>query len=156
MIVDGGPTEHGIESTVIATRDGVIEILRAGPITREELARFAEVRASTSGRTESPGQLPAHYRPQTPLIITEDMTTMDVPDRQRYGALLWSEAPFSETFVESRRLSTTGDLREAAANLFRQLRELDRAHLDCIVAEAVPDEGLGAAIMDRLRRAAHR
>jgi len=156
MIVDGGPTEHGIESTVIAPRGGAIEILRAGPITREELAKFAEIRASTSDRTESPGQLPAHYRPQTPLIIAEDMTTIDVPDGKRYGALLWSDAPFSETFVESRRLSTTGDMREAAANLFRQLRELDRSHLDCIVAEAVPDEGLGAAIMDRLRRAARR
>ena len=156
MIVDGGPTHHGIESTVIALRRGAIEILRAGPITREELGKFAEVRASTSDRTESPGQLPAHYRPQTPLLIAEDMTTIDVPDGKRYGALLWSDAPFSETFVESRRLSTTGDLCEAAANLFRQLRELDRSHLDCIVAEAVPDEGLGAAIMDRLRRAAHR
>jgi L-threonylcarbamoyladenylate synthase len=70
--------------------------------------------------------------------------------------LLWSSAPFSETFVESRRLSTTNDLREAATNLFRELRELDRAGLDCIVAEATPETGLGAAIMDRLRRAAHR
>ncbi len=154
MIVDGGPTEHGIESTVIAPRDGAIEILRAGPITHEELAEFAEVRERTSGKTESPGQLPAHYRPQTPLVIAEDLTTIDVPHGKRYGALLWSDAPFSESFVESRRLSTTGDLREAAANLFRYLRELDRAHLDCIVAETVPEEGLGVAIMDRLRRAA--
>ena len=51
--------------------------------------------------------------------------------------------------------STTGNLREAAANLFRHLRELDHAGLDCIVAEALPEEGLGVAIMDRLRRAAH-
>jgi L-threonylcarbamoyladenylate synthase len=57
--------------------------------------------------------------------------------------------------VESRRLSTTNDLREAAANLFRQLRELDQAGLNCIVAEGLPEEGLGVAIMDRLRRAAH-
>ncbi len=155
LIVDGGTTQHGIESTVIAPHGGRIEVLRSGPITREDLAKFGEVRRRLSGGTESPGQLASHYRPQTPLVITEDITTIAVPRGKRYGALLWSDVPFSETFVESRRLSTKGDLREAAANLFRQLRELDHARLDCIVAEALPEEGLGVAIMDRLRRAAH-
>ncbi len=155
LIVDGGATQHGIESTVIAPHGGRIEVLRSGPITREELAKFGEVRRRLSGATESPGQLPSHYRPQTPLVITEDITAITVPRGKRYGALLWSDAPFSETFVESRRLSTKWDLREAAANLFRRLRELDHARLDCIVAEALPEEGLGVAIMDRLRRAAH-
>ena len=155
LIVDSGPTQHGIESTVIALRDGGLEVLRAGPITGEALAQFGKVRAPFSGKTESPGQLPSHYRPKTPLVIAENITLISVPRGKRYGALLWSDQPFSETFVESRRLSTIGDLREAAANLFRHLRELDRAHLDCIVAETVPEEGLGVAIMDRLRRAAH-
>ncbi len=155
LIVDGGQTQHGIESTVIALRDGVMEVLRAGPITREELAPFGEVRSASSGKTESPGQLPSHYRPATRLLLVEDITSVSVPRGQRYGALLWTDKPFSETFVESRRLSTTGNLREAAANLFRQLRELDHAGLDRIVAEALPEEGLGVAIMDRLRRAAH-
>lgn len=156
LIVDGGATEHGIESTVIAIRLGGIEVLRAGPIMREEVAKFAEIRVRDAVRTESPGQLPSHYRPQTPLLIAEDISQVAAPKGKRYGALLWSATPFSDTFVESRRLSTTGNLREAAANLFRQLRELDRARLDCIVAEALPEEGLGVAIMDRLRRAAHR
>jgi L-threonylcarbamoyladenylate synthase len=155
LIVDGGATEHGIESTVVAVRDGGLELLRAGPITREELGEFAEVRFPAADRAESPGQLPSHYCPRTPLTITDEISKITVPRGKRYGALLWSDAPFSETFVESRRLSTTGDLREAATNLFRQLRELDHAGLDCVVAEAVPEEGLGVAIMDRLRRAAH-
>jgi L-threonylcarbamoyladenylate synthase len=156
LIVDGGSTTHGIESTVIAIREGKIEILRPGPITREELAKFGEVQFCRSGKTESPGQLPSHYRPQTPLLIAGEITVVSVPRGKRYGALLWSDSPFSESFVESRRLSTTGDLCEAAANLFRYLRELDRAGLDCIIAEALPEKGLGIAIMDRLRRAAHR
>jgi len=156
LILDGGETEHGIESTVLALRGGAMEILRAGPVTREELEKFGEVRARSSGKTEAPGQLPSHYRPSTPLLIAEDIIEVSVPHGKRYGALLWSDEPFSESFVESRRLSTTGNLREAAANLFRHLRELDRSHLDCIVAEALPEEGLGVAIMDRLRRAAHR
>lgn len=155
LVVDGGTTEHGIESTVIAVRDGGIAVLRAGPITREELAKFAEVRQRDERKLESPGQLKSHYRPQTPLMIVADLSEVTVPKGKRYGALLWSDAPFSQMFVESRRLSTTGDLHEAAANLFRQLRELDHAELDCIVAEALPEEGLGVAIMDRLRRAAH-
>jgi L-threonylcarbamoyladenylate synthase len=141
---------------VIAPRDGAIEVLRAGPITREALAQFGEVRVRRqTGSAESPGQLPSHYRPQTPLMIAADITAISVPKGERYGALLWSDKPFSETFVESRRLSTANDLREAAANLFRQLRELDQAGLGCIVAERLPEEGLGVAIMDRLRRAAH-
>ncbi len=68
----------------------------------------------------------------------------------------WSDAAIPAGFVVSRQLTSTGDLREAAANLFRELRELDAAGLACIVAEATPETGLGAAIMDRLRRAAHR
>jgi L-threonylcarbamoyladenylate synthase len=156
LIVDGGATHHGIESTVIAPGDGAIEVLRSGPITGEELAKFGAIQNRPSGATESPGQLPSHYRPQTRLVIADDITQISVPRGQRFGALLWSDQPFSETFVESRRLSTRGNLREAAANLFRQLRELDHAGLDCIVAEALPEEGLGVAIMDRLRRAAHK
>jgi L-threonylcarbamoyladenylate synthase len=155
LIVDGGTTEHGIESTVIALRDGGIAILRAGPITRAELAKFGEVRSRAVELPEAPGQLPAHYRPQTPLVVVHELSEIPVPEGSRYGALLWSGTPLPEAFVASRRLSRTGDLREAAANLFRHLRELDSAGLDYIVVEAVPEEGLGVAIMDRLRRAAH-
>ena len=156
LIVDGGATEHGIESTVIAVRGGGITTLRAGPITREELARFGEMRQRDEEKLESPGQLKSHYRPQTPLMIVAALSEIAVPQGQRFGALLWSDQPVPEVFAESRRLSATGNLREAAAKLFRQLRELDHAGLDCIVAETLPEVGLGVAIMDRLRRAAHR
>ena len=155
LIVDGGATEHGIESTVVAVRDGVIVVLRAGPITREKLAKFGAVRNREEGKVEAPGQLKSHYRPQTPLVIVGDLSEIPVPRGKRYGACFGAMRRFPEMFVESRRLSTTGNLREAAANLFRHLRELDHAGLDCIVAEALPEEGLGVAIMDRLRRAAH-
>ena len=100
LVLDGGATEHGIESTVAAVRAGKIEMLRAGPITREELEKFAEVEMRASDRPESPGQLPSHYRPQTPLMIVEEISRVPVPKGKRYGALLWSDSPFSETFVE--------------------------------------------------------
>ncbi|HEY1769419.1 MAG TPA: L-threonylcarbamoyladenylate synthase [Chthoniobacterales bacterium] len=157
LIVDAGATEHGLESTIVRVGGNRLTILREGPITREVLAEFGEVDAETSAtRPNAPGQLASHYAPRTPLVIAENISQFAPPAHQRCGALLWSSAPFSETFVESRRLSTTNDLREAAANLFREMRELDRAGLDLIVAEAVPEKGLGVAIMDRLRRAAHR
>ena len=157
LIVDGGASEHGVESTIISVQKNCLTILREGPVTREQLAKFADVGRATEDkvRPEAPGGLPSHYAPRTPLTIVDDISAVTVPQGQRYGALLWSRAPLSETFVESRRLSATSDLREAAANLFRELRELDHAGLDCVVAEAIPETGLGAAIMDRLRRAAH-
>ncbi len=157
LIVDAGWTRHGVESTIVRLESAGISILRRGPITREELSEFAEVRAETDPvpRPEAPGQLPSHYAPQTPLLLTEDLAAVEVPPGKRYGALLWSSAAPS-AFVEARQLSAQHDLREAAANLFRQLRELDAAGLDGIVAETVPESGLGAAIMERLRRAAYR
>jgi L-threonylcarbamoyladenylate synthase len=154
LIVDGGATTHGLESTVVAVRNGGIEILRHGPVTAEELAEFAEVRIVSGGaRLEAPGQLPSHYAPRTRLTLVPDLTTYCPPPDQRVGALRWREAG-AAGFTVTRTLSHAGDLHEAAANLFRYLRELDAAELDLIVAEMVPQSGLGHAILDRLRRAA--
>ena len=154
LIVDGGATTHGLESTIVAVRNGAIEILRQGPVTNEQLTAFAEVRIATIPlRPEAPGQLSSHYAPITRLVLTTSLETFRPGTNQRTGALAWRTVEAAR-FAESRILSSAGDLREAAANLFRCLRELDSAGLDLIVAEQVPDAGLGSAIMDRLRRAA--
>jgi L-threonylcarbamoyladenylate synthase len=154
LIVDGGSTEHGLESTIVAPRNGRIELLRRGPITEAQLAKFSEtVVAESSRRPEAPGQLPSHYAPQTSLILVSAAGSF-VPDPgKRCGLLSWKFQDASG-FAEVRRLSERQDLTEAAANLFRYLRELDNLRLDLIVAEKLPEEGLGAAINDRLRRAA--
>ncbi len=154
LIVDGGPTTHGLESTIIALRNGRIEILRRGPVTEEQLAEFGEV--SVVGPTvhpEAPGQLPTHYAPRTPLTLVDDAAAFEAGKQQRLGLLSWRTKQDSR-FVEVRRLSEQQDLADAAANLFRFLRELDASKLALIVAEKLPDEGLGAAINDRLSRAA--
>ncbi|HSH39845.1 MAG TPA: Sua5 family C-terminal domain-containing protein, partial [Chthoniobacterales bacterium] len=101
---------------------------------------------------EAPGQLASHYAPRTPLVLTNEIASVAL-HRQRVGALSWSRAGLVG-FAAERTLSASADLREAAANLFRYLRELDEAGLDLIVAQQVPDTGLGVAINDRLRRAA--
>ena len=158
MIIDGGPTEHGIESTIVAVPDGKIEILRRGPITHEQLSEFAEVVSVTgTRRISAPGQLPSHYAPTTPLRLIDNAEAFPRKKNQRVGLLAWSaDYRSSPAFAAVLNLSDQGDLREAAANLFRYLRELDALGLDLIVAERIPSQGLGAAIMDRLERASHR
>ncbi|MFN2509659.1 MAG: L-threonylcarbamoyladenylate synthase [Chthoniobacterales bacterium] len=156
LILDGGPTTHGLESTIVAVRSGGIEVLRPGPITYEQLSQFAKVTtAPASARPHAPGQMRSHYAPRTALFLTDDLRSFQPPAGKRIGALSW-RGTTGAFFAELRVLSHSGDLREAATNLFRCLRELDDAQLDLIVAEQVPESGLGAAIMDRLRRAAGR
>lgn len=136
LIVDAGATTHGIESTIVAVRNGRIEILRPGPITEEELSTFGDVEHVSLGkRIEAPGQLPMHYAPRTPLVLVKDANTFRA-DGKKIDVL-----------------THPLDLREAAATLFRRLRELDDSGVDLIVAEEVAEAGLGCAINDRLRRA---
>jgi L-threonylcarbamoyladenylate synthase len=170
LIVDAGPTEHGIESTIVAVRGGKIAVLRRGPITHEELSQFAEVSSVVAtAKISSPGQLPSHYAPKTPLRLIDNAEDFFPQKNQRVGLLAWHARRGdlqlaqrrtgdrrSLKFVVVRSPSEGQDLREAAANLFRHVRELDALGLDLIVAERVPSRGLGAAIMDRLERASHR
>ena len=157
LIIDAGRTRHGLESTIVAVKGSRVCILRKGPITAEKLSEYAEVDDHTRDRTLSaPGQLASHYAPRTRLRIVSDAAGFSPPAYQRVGLLAWREANFDSHFAAIRILSPTGDLKEAAANLFIFLRELDALDLDLIVAEEVPKQGLGAAIMDRLTRAAAR
>ena len=158
LIIDGGPTLHGLESTICAIRDGRIEVLRRGPITETDLSEFAPTRVLTGQGIVAPGQLPSHYAPAKPLVLVDSANDFVATAGERVGLLAWnSTKSLVPPVAEVRALSTTQNLREAAANLFRYLRELDaQENVDLIVAERVPDQGLGAAIMDRLRRASHR
>ena len=173
LIVDGGPTEHGLESTIVTVEGGRLRLLRAGPVTAPELAavwlenhggpvdvRAAERRAFFSTPTradgappEAPGQLASHYAPGTPMFLGSPSDT--VVAARRLGLLAFRAVTCGpQEFDAVEILSPTGDLREAAATLFAKMRRLDEAGLDLIVAEPVPERGLGIAIMDRLRKAA--
>lgn len=178
LIVDGGATTHGIESTIVRVIDDAIEILRQGPITAEMLREFAPVRVATRADTVmAPGQLKTHYAPRTRLMLIDDLSTFVPAKRVRVGALIFTPSSRTErSQIEESRdvtlkltlrnpstllgmtivryLSVRGDLREAATNLFSILRALDAANLDLIVAQRIPDKGIGAAINDRLERAA--
>ena len=160
LIVDGGRCVHGLESTIVLVRDQAVEILRHGPITKERLSEFGIVLPGDA-HILTPGSMESHYAPRTPLMIScfepahadlSDIESMRWP--KRTGMLLWSRSGEEFEFVEY--LSHKQDLREAAANLYGAMRRLDEAGLDLIVAEAVPEIGLGVAIMERLRKAAAR
>ena len=151
LILDGGPSEHGLESTIVAL-EPVPRILRPGVISAEELAAVVgavEAGQPAGGPPLAPGQLPHHYAPRTPVRLVEG----DVPvrDRARSGFIGLSRAPLG--YAEVRLLSEQRDLREAAARLFEALHDLDERGLERIDVEPFPERGLGVAIMDRLRRA---
>ena len=156
LIIDGGPTKHGIESTIVALRGGKIDMLRRGPITAEQLSQVARINVITSAKKVSaPGQFPSHYAPRTPLRLIDDAESFSPEQTQRVGLLAWNPARSEGRFAAVRHLSDKQELREAAANLFRYLRDLDALKLDLIIAERVPSRGLGAAILDRLERASY-
>ena len=147
LILDGGPCAHGIESTIVLVNGDGLHILRNGPITAEELAAFGPVYGSVAG-ISAPGGLLSHYAPRTPMRIAEPVPQANI------GLLAWRSA--GDGFAKVEPLSKTQDLREAAANLYGAMRRLDEAGLDGIIAEPVPETGLGAAIMERLRKASAR
>jgi L-threonylcarbamoyladenylate synthase len=147
VILDGGRTPRGLESTVIGFESGGPVLLRAGALAREDLARVVGSLATPPNeRISSPGQLASHYAPRTPLRLNAN-------NIERGEALL-AFGPDVPAAALVRNLSPTGDLTEAAANLFAMLRELDASGAPYIAAMPIPEYGLGEAINDRLRRAA--
>lgn len=159
IILDGGRCPVGIESTVLSLVDPVPRILRAGGVPAEEIAQVVgcvEYAPHAAGPPRAPGQLQRHYATNTPLEIIQRPEDARVPAGERAGLLAFQAPARRSGWAAVEVLSESGDLREAAANLFGALRRLDRMGLDRILALSLPEEGLGIAIMDRLRRCAAR
>ncbi len=155
LILDGGRCPIGIESTVIDLAGQEPVILRLGGLTTEVIEEvIGKVRISKSNpeRPLSPGQLPRHYSPRTPVRIFRDKS-FAVPKGKKAGLLAFQSPKTDVPYQAVEVLSPKGDLREAAANFFSCLHRLDRAELDIIYAESTPEIGLGRAIMDRLHKA---
>jgi L-threonylcarbamoyladenylate synthase len=152
FILDAGPCRHGLESTIVACLGGRPQLLRPGAITREAIeATLGSPIASTGApRTapNAPGQLASHYAPKAELRLGASRASADEAVLDFGGALAGAAARARLD------LSPSGDLVEAAAHLFSYLRALDAEGAERIAVAAVPDHGLGAAINDRLRRAA--
>lgn len=154
LILDGGPCAHGIESTIVLVVEDKLQILRPGPVTKENLSGFAEILECESD-VLSPGRLKSHYAPQTPLEMHPSSTLKSWPrSHNKTGLLSWQHPLPGFQAVEI--LTSSGNAAEAASRLYGAMRALDAAGMDLIVAEEPPDSGLGAAISDRLRKAAAR
>jgi L-threonylcarbamoyladenylate synthase len=151
IILDGGACPVGLESTVIDLSGLRPALLRPGGIATEDIEKvIGPIAAATSdGIPRAPGMLARHYAPHRPLRT--GATTV----RGDEALLAFGPQPLTGAAL-TRNLSVTADVIEAAANLFAMLRELDRADVTAIAAMPVPETGLGRAINDRLRRAAHR
>lgn len=162
MILAGGKAEVGLESTVVDLTGEVPTLLRPGAITLEDLkTQLGEVHVETEAVTEnpkSPGQMLKHYAPRTPLRLQ----AVDVKKGEAllaFGSLRFMGVEgggFARDLPQGRlfNLSDSGDLNEAAANLFAMLHQLDEGHFTRIAVMNIPDTGLGIAINDRLKRAA--
>ncbi len=152
LILDGGAATHGIESTIVALEPRPA-LLRPGAIPVEHIeAAIGPLRRETGAvAVRAPGQLAAHYAPATPLRLIDPQSVPD-SERRRAGAITLDQP--LDGYAAFRLLSRRGDLREAAANRFDVLHELDVLRLERIDAAPVTERGLGLAIMDRLRRAA--
>ena len=148
LIFDGGPTQVGLESTVLDLSGEVPALLRPGSVTLEQLTELlGPIVAPRSGRARSPGMLASHYAPSLPVRLAAT--------EARPGEALLAFGPNAPPgFAEVLWLSRSGDLAEAAANLFAMLRRLDRPCFTGIAVMPIPEHGLGHAINDRLRRAA--
>jgi len=151
LILDGGPTPVGLESTVLDLTGAMPALLRPGGITLESLIEaFGPIAepAEMPGAPRSPGQLASHYAPSRPLRLAV------VAAQPGEAVLAFGPEMPPPGFVEVLWLSRAGDLGEAAANLFAMLRRLDRPEFAAIAVTPIPERGLGRAINDRLRRAA--
>ncbi|MBV8148225.1 MAG: threonylcarbamoyl-AMP synthase [Candidatus Eremiobacteraeota bacterium] len=154
LVIDGGPSPLGLESTIVAL-EPVPTLLRPGAIPISELEAVAgplAISRRDAGQPRSPGRLPQHYAPRTPIRIV-DFPDVPLEQRAEAGALAFRQAP--QGYRIALALAPSGDLRQAAAKFFEFLHDLDAAKVERIDAEHLPERGLGAAMMDRLRRAAH-
>ncbi|WP_026461813.1 L-threonylcarbamoyladenylate synthase [Adhaeribacter aquaticus] len=158
-ILDGGTCSVGIESTIIHVVNNEVEILRLGGLALEEIEavigeKIIKIKTSSSNPT-APGMLSSHYAPRKKVILGQiDALLADYKDA-KVGILSFEKHYKEVPGNQQVQLSLSGNLQEAARNLFSALRHLDLQPIDLILTELVPDEGLGRAVNDRLRRAAH-
>ncbi|MBR9921923.1 MAG: threonylcarbamoyl-AMP synthase [Bacteroidetes bacterium] len=156
-ILDGGDCEVGIESTIVGFESGQAVVYRKGGLSIEKIEEViggVKVRAHSASNPTAPGMLKSHYAPRVPLLLGDLTTLLKIHAGKRLG-LISFESTFDEIPVENQVcLSPSGNMEEAARNLFKGMRALDQMDLELILAEMLPESGLGRAINDRLKRAA--
>ena len=157
MVLDGGACQRGIESTIIGFENGEPILYRLGSLAVEDIeAVVGQVKIITHDdiAPAAPGMFSKHYAPLTTTFLTADVKKklITFPD-QKIGVIVFQNEVNDPKIVQQEVLSPTGNLVEAASQLYAALHRLDHCNLDCIIAERFPDFGLGKTINDRLKRA---
>ncbi len=159
MIIDGGPCQIGLESSILSIIDADRpRLLRPGGVPIEDIQRVigpVDEPEPSAAVITAPGMLPRHYAPLTAIRLLTDAPPPTVETDRRIGLLALTRPVEAQGYAAVEALSESGDLTEAAANLYAAMHRLDAAGLDLILCEPMPERGVGAAIMDRLRRATH-
>ncbi len=156
IILDGGKSFVGVESTIIQFYENEFYLLRPGGLSKEDIEKeIGKIKAGkiNPDKPNAPGQLPFHYSPQTPLKFFNRRL---LNKKKKIGVLFFKENKIDFPFTNVKILSPNGNLREAAASLFAHLHDLEKENLDLILVEPVEEKGLGRAIMDRLRKASNK
>lgn len=175
VVLDGGPTKVGVESTVVDLTTRVPQILRPGGTPFEELMQAlgkvvlhpstTAKRKTSISKARAPGMKHRHYAPEAEMIVVEgevdkvvnrvkELTSLSMADGKRVGILATDETVSSYDADVLKSLGSRSDVASIARSLFALLREMDKEEVDMIIAEGIPPKGLGLAVMNRLRRAA--
>jgi L-threonylcarbamoyladenylate synthase len=157
-VLDGGPCEEGIESTIVGFDNTNVIVYRLGSVSFESLKELVpDVKLKNydhSNQTRMPGMHLKHYAPGTPFIVTDSVKQqLDLMNCAKVGLLLFSHTIDHPSVKHVEILSRNGNMKEAASNLYAAMHRLDQSGVDIIIAEALPENGPGLAINDRLRRA---
>lgn len=157
VVLDGGPCEKGVESTIIGFEDGKAILYRLGAIAVEDIkAKIGKlgIKNKSEKSPEAPGMLLKHYSPRTDMYLSEDVhQTLQSFSGKKIGLILFQQPVKLGYEIIQEVLSPSGDLAEAAKGLYAAMHRLDHLGLEVIIAERFPDKGLGKTINDRLQRA---
>ena len=157
VVLDGGECIKGIESTIVGFEGEQAVLYRLGSISAEDIERvLGKLKFHTidDSAPAAPGMLSRHYAPSTETFLTQDVKEMVLSHpNKKIGLLIFQKNPISLYVGHTEVLSQKGDLNEAARNLYAAMHRLDHLNLDIIIAEKLPEEGLGKSINDRLKRA---
>jgi L-threonylcarbamoyladenylate synthase len=158
VILEGGACLNGIESTIIGFENDSPIAYRLGAISIEEIESIigkVAIKNHSESQPAAPGMISKHYSPKTRLILSENLTKdLEKYDKMRIGVISLNQEINHSSVISTEILSPTKNLYEAASKLYATMHRLDKLHLEIIIAELLPNTGVGKSINDRLQRAA--
>ena len=159
MVLDGGPCKKGIESTIVGFENNTPIVYRLGSLSIEDLEKIVgpvRLKDKATNNPTAPGMLAKHYSPRTKMLLVDDLSSAIAAHTDKAIGVLSFQSNFSADHIKHLEvLSENGSLEEATSNLYQALHTLDSAQIELILAERLPEKGLGKSMNDRLERASN-